>query len=194
VVRERRGLRIVSAVAIFLTAVALQRACTLAWGRSAATDAVRYEISVVGLSRVPLADDVVRTDCRWWPRYGDAALCAPAATGEQAFRSLRFAYPMLQVAMWIAVVSVLLQALRVPRHHVLQALIPATAAALTLLAIVYVRRGAADGLAVLDALPMGFDAAGYRFAVAAATLSVGSALLLLVSVTPDRAAGAEVDA
>lgn len=192
--RERRGLRMVSAVAIFLTAVALQRACTLAWGRTAATDTVRYEISVVGLSRVSDTGDPPRTDCRWWPRYGDATLCGPSATDAPAHRALRSAYPMLQVAMWLAVVSLLLQALRVPRHPLLQAVVPATAAALTILAIVYVRRGASHGLAAISTVPMGFDAAGYRFAVAAAVLSAGSALLLIMSISRGRSSGVDVDA
>ncbi|MCC6771477.1 MAG: hypothetical protein IT360_09740 [Gemmatimonadaceae bacterium] len=183
-----------SAVAIFLTAVALQRACTLAWGRTSATDTVRYELSVVGLSRLSGMDNTARTDCRWWPRYGDAALCGPSTTAAPAHRTLRFAYPMLQVAMWLAVVSLLLQALRVPRPPPLQALVPATTAALVILAIVYVDRGARVGLAALEGLPMAFDAAGYRFAVAAAVLSAGSALLLLLSFSRDQPSGADVDA
>ncbi|MBK6487707.1 MAG: hypothetical protein IPF98_12695 [Gemmatimonadetes bacterium] len=184
-----------SAVAIFLTAVALQRACTLAWGRTSATDTVRYELSVVGLHRV------VRHGQHGAYRLplvaggaGDAALCGPSTTAAPAHRTLRFAYPMLQVAMWLAVVSLLLQALRVPRPPPLQALVPATTAALVILAIVYVDRGARVGLAALEGLPMAFDAAGYRFAVAAAVLSAGSALLLLLSFSRDQPSGADVDA
>ncbi|HNV77695.1 MAG TPA: hypothetical protein PKH96_23640, partial [Gemmatimonadaceae bacterium] len=80
-------------MAIFLTAIALQRACTLPWGRAAAPDGTTYELTAVGLSRLASPPGVVRSDCRWWPRYGDATLCRAAPDGAVAHARLRFAYP-----------------------------------------------------------------------------------------------------
>ena len=93
--KERRGRRIAAAVTIFLAAIALQRACTQPWGRAAAPDGTTYELSAVGLSRLGRSVTMARTDCRWWPRYGDVALCAAAPAGEAPHRRLRLAYPLL---------------------------------------------------------------------------------------------------
>lgn len=180
-VRGGRGRRVVSAVAIFLTAVALQQACTVVWAHATAERGTRYELSVVGLSRIGALPDPPRTDCRWWPTYGSTELCAPNATAPAARGALRRAYPMLQVAMWLAVLSVLLQTLRVPRSRLVQGAIPAIAATLVVVAIASMRTGASLGLAVLEPLDVRFDGAGFVLAVAAAVFSVASAVLLLTS-------------
>lgn len=185
-VTGRRGRRIASAVAIFLTAIALQRACTLPWGRAAGPDGTTYELSAVGLSRLPEASGATRTDCRWWPRYGDATLCSVAPDGAAAHQRLRLAYPLLQVAMWLAVASVLLQALRVPRQRLLQVAVPALACALIGGAITFVARGAREGLAALSGTTIDFGAAGHTFAIAAAVLSALSAVLLAESFSATR--------
>ena len=179
--KERRGRRIFSAVAVFLAAMVLQRACTLAWGRAPGPDGGRFELSVVGLSRIAGGAPGVRTDCRWWPTYGDPTLCHARTGGMVAFRAIRFAYPMLQIALWLAVASLLLQALRVPRQRLVQAAIPATACALTIASVACMVRGARDGLAALDGISVSFGAAGFVSAVVAAVLSLVSALLVLES-------------
>jgi len=181
VVREGRGRRVVSAVAIFLTAVALQQACTVAWAHATATDGTRYEMSVVGLSRLSALPDQPRTDCRWWPTYGSTELCAPTANAPAARGALRRAYPCLQVAMWLAVLSVLLQTLRVPRARVMQGAVPAAAATLVVVAIYSMLVGAGDGLAVLAPLEVRFNGAGFALALIAALLSIASTVLLLTS-------------
>jgi hypothetical protein len=173
-------------VAIFLTAVALQRACTLPWGHGTAADRTPYELSVVGLSRLPTDNGSPRVDCRWWPRYGDAALCSAPTTGAPAHASLRLAYPLLQVALWLSVASLLLQALRVPRHRLVQGALPALVAGLTTTAVVYMVRGAEDGLAALDGVAISFSDAGAIFAVGAAALSALSAGILLTSFIAPR--------
>ncbi len=181
VVREGRGRRVVSAVAIFLTAVALQQACTVAWAHATAERGTRYEMSVVGLSRLSALPDQSRTDCRWWPTYGSTELCAPTANAPAARGALRRAYPCLQVALWLAVLSVLLQTLRVPRSRLLQGAVPAAAAALVVTAISSMLVGAGDGLAVLAPLEVRFDGVGFALALLAAVLSMASAVLLLTS-------------
>ncbi len=177
----RRGRQLASAVAIFLTAVALQRACTQPWGRAAAPDGTTFELSAVGLSRLGRSVADSRTDCRWWPRYGDEALCAPAASGAAAFSGIRRAYPMMQVALWLAVLALFLQALRVPRNRFVQGAVPAAACALSWSAILALSRGATFGLAALADAPLHLSLQGYRGAVAATALSALSAILVVVS-------------
>lgn len=180
-VREGRGRRVVSAVAIFLTAVALQQACTVAWAHATAERGTRYEMSVVGLSRLNALPDQPRIDCRWWPTYGSTELCAPNANAPAARGALRRAYPCLQVAMWLAVLSVLLQTLRVPRSRLLQGAVPATAATLVAVAIYSMLVGAGDGLAVLAPLEVRFNGVGFALAVVAMLSSLASTILLLTS-------------
>ncbi len=187
-VREGRGRRVVSAVAIFLTAVALQQACTVAWAHATAESGARYELSVVGLSRLNAPPDAPRTDCRWWPKYGSTELCAPPAGQASAQGALRRAYPCLQVALWLAILSVLLQTLRVPRRRALQAGVPAVAAGLVAVAIYSMLIGASDGLAVLAPLEVRFSGRGFVLAVVAILLSGASAVLLLTSFVPGASA------
>ena len=178
---------------MFVAAISLQRACTLAWGNAVSRDGTRFVFSVIGLSRLsPAADAAAQTtpdvsamatasrvDCRWWPMYGDASLCAARDGGETARARLRLAYPRLQVALWLSIASLLLQVLRVPPQWQVQSAAPAVVFGLTAAGIVLARRGAGEGLAALEGLALNFDAPGYRFAVAAACMGLASALLLV---------------
>ena len=187
-VRKGRGGRVVSAVAIFLTAVALQQACTVAWAHATATSGARFELSVVGLSRTDGSPDQPRTDCRWWPKYGSPELCAPSADDLPAYDAMRLAYPFLQVALGLAVASVLLHAMRVPHRRLLQAALPAASAVLTGVATYGVVRGTRGGLTSLRGLDVVFDGRGFWLAVVAAVLSASSAIVLLTTeVVPDVA-------
>lgn len=179
--RGLRSRRSMGAMAIFLTAIALQQATTRPWGAAAGPDGSRYELSIVGLSRITAGAATSRTDCRWWPVYGDASLCGTRAGGEDAYRRLRLAYPLLQVAMWVAVASLLLQTLRVPRQRLLQGAAPATACALTVVGIVVTVRGAREGLSALADVAVRFTAPGFAMAVAAAVLSALSAILAVAA-------------
>lgn len=186
-VRERRTRRLLSAVAIFLTALALQRACTLPWGSGGEGDA-RYRLTVVGLSRLSAAGNGAVADCRWWPHYGDAALCAVRPGAAEASGRLRLAYPLLQVGLWLAVASLLLQALRVPRSRVAQATVPALVAAGAVSAIVFVRQGAAQALAALQDVPLHFTGSGAVAALVAAALAATSAVLIATTPLPESPA------
>ena len=183
--------RAVSAVAICCVAVATQRAATSAWASAAAADGTRYTLSPVGVSRAPSgppSDAAARPsssgspltveDCRWWPRYGDQSLCAVGPGAEGSFVRLRLAYPLLLVALWTAVLSLLLQVIRVPASATRQAVLPAAVCVCTLLAIVFLRR-APDALTALRGLSFDFGTVGFWLAVAAAGLSAVSATLLL---------------
>ena len=182
--REPRVRRFLGAVAIFLTALALQRACTLPWG-SGGTVAGQYRLTVVGLTRLHAPGDGAVVDCRWWPRYGDASLCAVAPDAAAAFERLRLAYPLLQVGLWLSVASLLLQALRVPRSRLAQALLPAAVAAAAATAILFVRDGAEQALASLRAIPIHFAGAGFVAAVVAAVLAVASTVLVASAPWPE---------
>ena len=194
---------------MFVAAISLQRACTLAWGRAASRDGARFVFSVIGLSRLSPASNTAvqstpglsamatasRVDCRWWPKYGDTSLCSARTGGETARARLRLAYPLLQVALWLSIASLLLQVLRVPPLWQVQSAAPAVVFGLTVAGIVLAKRGAGEGLAALEGLALNFDAPGYRFAVAAACMGLASALLLVerarsrgASVKPHRAA------
>lgn len=83
--------------------------------------------------------------------------------------------------MWLAVLSVLLQTLRVPRARVMQGAVPAAAATLVVVAIYSMLVGAGDGLAVLAPLEVRFNGAGFALALIAALLSIASTVLLLTS-------------
>lgn len=180
-VRERVGRRAVGAVAIFLTAIALQRACTLPWGRGTSLARVPYEVSAVGLSRLPVGDNRSRVDCRWWPRYGDATLCAPAVGAPASHAALRRTYPLLQVGLWLSVASLLLQALRVPRSRMVQGAVPAAVAACSATAVVSLLQGAQRGLAALDGVSMSFTGSGALSAYVAVAASTLSAAMVLTS-------------
>ena len=184
--------RVLSAIAMFIAALSLQRACTMAWGGASLRDGSRFIFSVVGLSRfrpasiahtttkeVPVVVATSRMDCRWWPKYGDTALCAARDGRETARARLRLAYPLLQMALWLSIASLLLQVLRVPPQWRIQSVPPAIVFGLTVAGIVLGRRGVGEGLAALDGVALRFDALGYRFAVVAACMGLASSLLLV---------------
>ncbi len=184
--RIRRGL---GAVAIFLTAIALQQASTRPWGWGSASDGSRYELSPVGLSRLEGGDATrrdasARTDCRWWPVYGDPALCGVRPEGEAAYRRLRLAYPALQVAMWLAVASLLLQTLRIPRQRLWQGAAPLATCALSAAGVHFVSREAPRALNALQQVDLHFGEFGFVCGVAAVVLSGFSALVALREPSP----------
>jgi len=185
-VSGRRGRQIASAVAILLTAFALQRACTPPWGRATGVDGTPYEFSAVGLSRLARSPTDPRVDCRWWPRYGDPVLCAVAPDRDDAALDLRRVYPMLQVALWLAVASVLLQALRVPRQRVLQVAMPFGVFVLTGLALRYLSSGVRTGLAALSGATVDRSLQGYWGALIALALSALATILLAESFSAGR--------
>lgn len=189
-VRGLRTRRSLAAVAIFLTAIALQQATTRPWGGGRASDGSRYELSAVGLSHLQGGDDAIpgaassRTDCRWWPVYGDPVLCGVRQGGEAAYGRLRLAYPALQVAMWLAVASLLLQTLRIPRQRALQGAVPLAACALSAAGMFFVTRDAPLALGALQHVELGFRGSGFLWAVAAVVFSGASALVLLSAPEP----------
>ncbi len=88
---------------------------------------------------------------------------------------------MMQVALWLSVLALFLQALRVPRNRFVQGAVPAAACALSWSAILALSRGAKFGLAALADAPLHLSLQGYLGAVAAIALSALSAILVVVS-------------
>lgn len=183
--------RAISAVAICFVAVATQRAATSVWASAAAPDGTRYTLSPVGVSRAPArtpsaaatgapssASPPTAADCRWWPQYGDRALCAVQPGAEGSFARLRLAYPLLLIALWTSVLSLLLQVIRVPASATRQAVLPTVVCVSALLAVVFVRQ-APNALTAAQGLSFEFGTVGFWLAVAAAGLSAVSATLLL---------------
>lgn len=171
--------RVLSGVALFLSALAVQRASTTPWGEGAAADGTHLLLSPIGLSHVVRPQDPIAptVECRWWPRIGDASLCAPAAGGDRAYERLRLAYPALLVALWLAVGALLLQALRIPRAPAAHVALSAATFALVMSALVIVTRSGPDALAALQGVKLRFDSLGFVLAAGAAMLTAASAFL-----------------
>lgn len=165
---------------IALAAFALQRGATLPWASADLPDGSRYTLTPVGLTHVGAGDsgDILR-DCRWWPRYGDADLCAMAPGGDAAYGRLRATYTLVSVAMWVAVIALFVQVLAIPRSAAVRAAVTWAVPALSLAAIVTFMTGAQPGLAVLQTLSLGVGGLGFGLVVAATVLSAASAWLHL---------------
>lgn len=171
--------RVLSAAALFLSALAVQQAATAPWGEGSAPDGTRFRLSPIGLSHVVTPQDpgAPTVECRWWPRIGEASLCAPAPGGERAYARLRLAYPALQVALWLSIAALLLQALRIPRAPIAHVALSTAPFALLASAILIVTRSGPEALAVLQGVRLRFDSLGFALAAGAAALTAASAFL-----------------
>ena len=172
--------RICSAIAMFLTALALQWAATAPWIEGRAADGTRFRVSPIGIAHVvsPDSPNVPTVDCRWWPRVGTPSLCAVVAGSEKAYARLRLAYPCLQGALWLAIIALMLQALRIPRSappHVMLA---------TALLVLIIAAGAImvmappTALEVLQRVSLQYRSLGFLLGSSAAALTLASVLLL----------------
>src|SRR5690606_31800326 len=138
---------------IALAAFAIQRGATSPWAWSPSSDGGRVEITPVGVTQ-RAGDGTIARDCRWWPTHGDAALCAPGSGGEKAIARLRAVYPLLSVALWVAVAGLFVQVLQVPRPALARAALTWIVPALCLAAIVWFATSARPALAILEDLPL----------------------------------------
>jgi hypothetical protein len=174
--------RALAALFMGVTAFCIQRGATLAWGRALAPNGTRYKVSPIGLARVltPARPVSLEVGCRWWPRgAGDASLCAVAPNGTSAFRRLRAAYPTLMVALWLSVIALFLQVLRVPRPLLARVAVTLAVAVLTATAVVLVTSSAEHALVVLDRLDVRYGSWGFSLVLSAFVSSALSGILLL---------------
>lgn len=172
--------RVASAIAMFLSALALQWAATTPWAEGSATDGTRYRVSPIGIAHVvtPTVPNAKTIDCRWWPKVGTPSLCAVADGGERAYRRLRLAYPGLQVALWLSVAALFLQALRIPRSAGAHVAIACVLLVLIASVVVVVRTAPSAALSVLQGVTLAYHSLGYVLASGAAALALLSIILL----------------
>lgn len=173
---------------IALAAFAIQRGATLPWAYAPLPDGGQVEITPVGMTE---RDDSmqIRRDCRWWPTHGDAALCATDQGGEAAMSRLRLAYPLLTVALWVAVAALFVQVLRVPRSPFVRATLTWLVSALCLAAVVDFATSVRPALAVLSELPLNMVRIGVWLIAAATVLSALSGWFHLSHARRSDAAG-----
>jgi hypothetical protein len=145
-------------------------------------------MTAIGVTRSTTGSAAGDVSCRWWPRIGDATLCAAAPADPDGVRSVRRAYPLLVVALWVAILALFLQVLRLPRSAWARAVVTWAVAALTAGALVTML-GAGRALAVLAPLSVQFGGPGFFLALAAAALSLLSGWLVARSGGARAAAG-----
>jgi hypothetical protein len=107
-----------SGIALLLlgvSAIAFQQGATRPWAIATTTDGARIAVSPIGLARSSAGGDgAASVECRWWPRIGNADLCAEAVPSSGAW--VRRSYPLAVAAIWTAVLALFLNALRIPRR------------------------------------------------------------------------------
>ncbi|MFN8571100.1 MAG: hypothetical protein U0132_03520 [Gemmatimonadaceae bacterium] len=138
--------RVIAAVLLVVAAFALQRAATGPWGTATAADGAHLQLTVSGLSRLSAG---AVTDCRWWPAHGDATLCGPSAL-MSSYGRVKWAYPLLFVALWASIGCLFLVFLNVPRARWVRAVLTALTGTATLVAVLVMWRDAPQGLLVLQ--------------------------------------------
>lgn len=169
---------------IALAAFALQRGATIPLGWAPLEGGFRYEITPVGLTHLN-DSGVIMSDCRWWPRHGDATLCA-AGSDATATRHLRWVYPLLATALWVAVGALFLQVLRVPRQRGVRLAVTWSVALMAALGLGFFVRSVRPALAVLGSVDVRFGTLGTGLVVAAVVLALASGWLHRTA--PSRAA------
>lgn len=102
---------------IAVSAILFQRSATSSWAEAIGANGHRMLVSPIGMqdwgtdsAERPLAE------CRWWPKLGDAALCALAPGGEAGLTKVRRAYPLTFTVLLLSVLALFLVALRLPRQ------------------------------------------------------------------------------
>ncbi|HSA55143.1 MAG TPA: hypothetical protein VLE53_05530 [Gemmatimonadaceae bacterium] len=160
---------------VALAAFALQRGATLPLAWTPLTGGYRYEITPVGLTHLNDSGAVV-ADCRWWPRHGDATLCAPGSH-ENAVRHLRWVYPLLATALWVAVGALFLQVLRIPRQRGVRLGVTWAVSLLAATGLWFFGSSVRPALAVLAGTDVRFATLGAGLVVAAVLLAAASGWL-----------------
>ncbi|HEX7124059.1 MAG TPA: hypothetical protein VF178_16900 [Gemmatimonadaceae bacterium] len=102
---------------------------------------------------------------------------------------LRLVYPLLSVALWVAVAALFLQVLRVPRSPVVRALLTWLVPALCLAAMVGFAASVRPALAVLSELPVNMVTIGFWLIAAATVLSALSGWLHFAHARRSAASG-----
>jgi hypothetical protein len=179
-----------SGIALLLlgvSAIAFQQGATRPWAIATTTDGARIAVSPIGLARSSAGGDgAASVECRWWPRIGNADLCAEAVPSSGAW--VRRSYPLAVAAIWTAVLALFLNALRIPRRlPSLGAVSAGLAATLGALSAWSLQAHAGTALAALQDARLNLATAGFG-AVAFGMLASGLAAILLARTRPGSAA------
>lgn len=175
--RTREG---VALILIALASLLFQQSATRSWAEATTADGTRYEVSPIGLAHFAPGATAPTTECRWWPRVGNAALCAPSPGAEARLSIIRRAYPMVVSALWVAVLALFLNALRIPRQlPAIGVLATMASVGTSVLALLSLASGA-GALSALAGLELQRSALGFTL-VAAGTACVTAASVLQVA-------------
>jgi hypothetical protein len=181
--RQRRYLEGVALLLLTISAILFQSSATSSWIETTAADGARYQVSPIGVKQYHDHDAQPASECRWWPRLGNEQLCAANDVGGPSqMKWLRRAYPLTVAALWMSVLALFLNALRVPRQapavHVIAALAPSVLGAVALWSMWF---GATRALAVLEGLTPQPVLSGFGPVVTATVFATTAAVLLLVA-------------
>lgn len=178
--RFREGLAL---LLIATSALCLQLAATSPWVRALAATGTIYKVSPIGLASWPSPSASTPTaECRWWPKIGNAELCAIAPSGDAALVRLRRAYPLAVVAMWSGILALFLNALRLPRQSRGVRIVSAAISPLLAVGALWsVANSAGPALVVLDGLTLDPILPGYALIVTAIACGAAATMLLLSS-------------
>ena len=106
-------------------------------------------------------------------------MCAVAPNADPEFKRIKKAYPLLVVALWVAVVALFLQVLRLPRFPSVRAVVTGSAGLLVAVAVVLLVRDAGRALAVFSGVDVRFGALGFTLAILGAILPLVGFILQL---------------
>ena len=165
------------------SALLFQQSATATWAEARAGDGRRLQVSPIGLTDFGLGTTgTPSTECRWWPKLGDAELCAVAPDGAMQMTWLRRAYPLVVIAMWTAVLALFLIALRIPRQaQSVGVFVAMTIPAMGLLALWSVGSQSSRALAILAGLTLEPVMPGFAIIASATALSAVAGFLLVLS-------------
>ena len=181
--RVARRLEGIALLLIAVSALLFQLAATRPWAEGRAAAGNRLEVSPIGVADYgPGTAGTAPVQCRWWPRIGDATLCAVVPGAEEGMTRLRRAYPLTVAALWTSVLALFLVALRVPRSAPVIGLLATMAVPVIAVSALWSLASSANGaLIALQNANMHVAQRGFASMFAGALLTAIAVGLLLVS-------------
>jgi hypothetical protein len=181
--RRSRRLEGVALILISLSAILFQRSATSTWVEAHAANGHRMLVSPIGVQDWgPDTADRPLSECRWWPKLGDQALCELVPNGEAAMSRLRRAYPFAVVSLWMSVLALFLVALRIPRiPRAVGVVVTAAVPVLAVSALYFLATSATLALRVLAHADVRVERGGFVGVSGGALLMTIAVGLLLIS-------------
>ena len=181
--RRNRLLEGIALLLIAVSALLFQRSATIPWFEARAADGRHLQVSPIGITDFGLGTTgTAPTECRWWPKLGNEELCTVVPDGAAPMAWLRRTYPIVVIALWMSVLALFINALRIPRQApsvgvVVTMILPA----LSILALWSVASGANRALVVLASLTLQPVTTGFGIMVATTVFTATAGLLLVLS-------------